>query len=153
MNVAQKIRYFVRHVGITTTFFRGIRRILHNLLLRNRPVLKRGAAVTLLSGGRLYVLKGTSGMLTCLDSKTGAVHYASERLDRAENIYSSPVGAAGRVYVSGREGDTVVLEDGQEFKVIATNSIGEGIDATPAIVGDEIYLRGSKHLFCIAETE
>ena len=55
MNIAQKIRYFVRHIGITTTFFRGIRRILDNLLLRNRPVIKRGAAVTLLSGRRLIL--------------------------------------------------------------------------------------------------
>ncbi len=61
------------------------------------------------------------------------------------------MGAAGRIYVCGREGNVVVLEDEPEFKILATNMLGEGIDATPAIVDDEIFIRGSRHLFCIAE--
>ena len=61
------------------------------------------------------------------------------------------MGAAGRIYVCGREGNVVVLEEGPEFKILATNTLGEGIDATPAIVDDQILIRGSRHLFCIAE--
>ncbi|MHC5003246.1 MAG: outer membrane protein assembly factor BamB family protein [Planctomycetota bacterium] len=107
----------------------------------------------MLAGRNLYFLKSNSGIVSCFDALTGKPHYSEERLDVISNVYASPVGAGRYVYICSREGDVAVLEDGPELKVIATNSIGEGIDATPAIVGDEIYLRGSRHLFCIAKTE
>ena len=107
----------------------------------------------LLSGEKLYLLQSNNGIVSCFNAVTGAPYYASVRLDDIANVYASLVGAAGRVYVCGREGNVVVLEDGPDPNVLATNSLGEGIDATPAIVGDEIYVRGSKHLFCIGETE
>ncbi len=61
MNVARKTLYFVRHVGITTAFFRVIRRVLDNLLRRNRPVLSRETTVTLLSGRKLLLNPNDSG--------------------------------------------------------------------------------------------
>jgi len=100
--------------------------------------------------GGLYSLKSNSGILTQLDSKTGAVRY-TQRLEAVPNVYASPVGAAGRVYIVGREGTTLVLEAGPEYKVLATNALDEPIDASPALVDGEIYLRSTKHLYRIAE--
>ena len=54
------------------------------------------------------------------------------------------------MYLTGRSGTTVVIEDANELKVVATNSVGETVDATPAPVDDELFIRGEKHLFCIA---
>jgi hypothetical protein len=45
----------------------------------------------------------------------------------------------------------LVLKKGPELEILATNHLGETIDATPAIVGDQIFIRGENHLFCIAE--
>ena len=51
------------------------------------------------------------------------------------------------------EGRTVVLQRGKEVKVLAINEVDEKFHASPAIVGDAIYLRGEKHLFCFAKLE
>ena len=103
----------------------------------------------LLYRGGLYFLKSNSGILTQLDAATGAVRY-TQRLEATPNVYASPVAAAGLVYIVGREGTTLVIEAGPEFKPVATNALDEPIDASPAIVGSEIYLRSSKHLYRIS---
>jgi len=103
----------------------------------------------LLYRGGLYFLKSNSGILTCLDARTGAVRY-TERIDAVPNVYASPVGGDGRVYLVGREGTTVVLEAGPQLKVLATNRLDDGFDASPAIVDGDLYLRGRKHLYRIA---
>jgi outer membrane protein assembly factor BamB len=105
----------------------------------------------LLYDGVLYVLKSNNGILSVFDAKTGTPHYALQRLDAVPNVFASPVGAAGRVYIPGREGDTVVLKHGPAFEVLAVNSLDDGFDASPALVDGEIYLRGYKALYCIAE--
>ena len=58
--------------------------------------------------------------------------------------------AADRVYIVGRNGTTAVIKHGSEFELLATNSPDDDFDASPAIVGQELYLRGRKHLYCIA---
>jgi outer membrane protein assembly factor BamB len=106
----------------------------------------------MLSGERLYFLKGTNGQLSCHNAITGEEHYGGERLEAIGNVYASPVGAGGHVYICDREGNVVVLKDGPALEIVATNSLGEGINASPAIVGDEMFVRGDDHLYCIAKT-
>lgn len=100
----------------------------------------------LLYRGGLYFFKSNSGVMTQLDAKTGTVRY-THRFDAIPNVYASPVAAAGRIYLLGREGSTVVIEAGPEPKVLATNALDEATDASPALVDREIYLRGTKHLY------
>ena len=108
-------------------------------------------ASPLLSGDRLYFYKGKSGQLTCLDAKTGKPHFAAVRVPGINNTYASPVAAGGKVYLTDRSGTIVVIEDADAFKVVATNAMGEGVDATPAIVDNELFIRSASHLFCIAK--
>jgi len=105
----------------------------------------------LLYDGILYVLKSNNGILSAFDAATGTPHFTLQRLDAVPNVFASPVGAAGRIYIAGREGDTVVLTRGPSYEVIAVNRLDDGFDASPALVDGEIYLRGYKHLYCIAE--
>ena len=108
-------------------------------------------ASLLLTGGRLYFHSGKDGILSCYNAKTGEAHYSRERIPGLNRVYASPVAAAGHVYLTGREGLTVVVEDGPELKVVASNELGEPVDATPALAGSEIFIRGNRHLYCIAE--
>ncbi len=108
-------------------------------------------ASPLLSGGLLYFYKGKSGQLSCVDAKTGKVHYAASRIAGMSNTYASPVAAGGKVYLTDRSGTIVVIEDAPALKILATNSLEEGIDATPAIVDGELIIRSAKHLYCITE--
>ena len=59
---------------------------------------------------------------------------------------------AGRLYVFGRDGKAMVIKHSTTFEVLAENELDEGFDASPAVVGDELYLRGEKHLYCIANS-
>lgn len=106
----------------------------------------------LLSGERLYFFKGNTAVLTCLDIRTGKPHYSAQRIgDLGSTVYPSPVAAGGRVYLTGRNGTTVIIKDADKFETLSTNVLGEPIDASPAIVGNQLFLRGRQHLYCIAE--
>jgi outer membrane protein assembly factor BamB len=104
----------------------------------------------LLYKNALYFLKSNSGILTCLDAASGTPYY-TERLDAVENVYASPVGADGRVYIVGRDGTTMVLAAGPKLEVLATNRLDEPMDASPALVDGEIYFRGMRHLYRISQ--
>jgi outer membrane protein assembly factor BamB len=108
-------------------------------------------ASPLLSSGRIYFHKGKSGLLSCVDAATGRPHYSATRIPGLRTIYASPIAAGGHVYLTGRSGTTVVIKDADAFDIVATNSVGETVDATPAPVGNQLFIRGEKHLFCIAE--
>ena len=104
----------------------------------------------LLYGNILYFLKSNSGVLSCFDATTGESHYGPKRLEGLEGVYASPVGADNRVYLPAQNGTTMVIERGPEFKILAQNSLPDAFDASPAIVGKELYLRGHKALYCIS---
>jgi outer membrane protein assembly factor BamB len=104
----------------------------------------------LLYDGVLYFLKTNNGLLSVFDVKTGKPHYTLQRLDATPNVFASPVGAAGRVYIVGRDGATIVLKHGPAFEVIATNTLDDGFDASPALVDSEMFLKGYRYLYCIA---
>jgi outer membrane protein assembly factor BamB len=99
----------------------------------------------------LYVLKSNNGILSAFEAKSGTPHYQAQRLDALQEVFASPVGAAGRVYIPGRDGSTVVLRHGPKLEVLAVNELSDGFDASPALVDGEIYLRGYRNLYCIAE--
>lgn len=101
--------------------------------------------------GLLYFTKGRDGILSCVDAKTGQPHFDQKRLAGLSTLYASPVAAAGRVYFVARDGTALALEHGPELKILATNKLSEGIDASPAIVGKQMFLRGEKHLYCVEE--
>lgn len=98
----------------------------------------------------LYFLRENSGLLSCFNSQTGKEYYSRQRLEDIKVIYASPVGASNRVYLTGKNGITVVVRRGPTFEVLATNSLDDKFTASPAIVDNEIYLRGYKYLYCIA---
>lgn len=105
----------------------------------------------LLYGGIIYLLKTNSGLLSAYDAKTGTPHYQVQRLEHASEVFASPVGAAGRVYITARDGVTVVIKNAPAFEILAENRLSDGFDASPALVGGNIYMRGYKYLYCIGE--
>lgn len=104
----------------------------------------------LLVDGRLYFLKVNTGILSCFDVATGESKFGPTRLESVANVYASPVAGGGRIYLAGRDGEVEVIEAGPEYKVLATNKFDDGFDASPAIVGNELYLRGRNHVYCFA---
>ncbi|MCH7725611.1 MAG: PQQ-like beta-propeller repeat protein [Planctomycetes bacterium] len=105
----------------------------------------------LLYDGSLYFLRHYQGILTRVNAKTGEEPTGPFRLGVVRNAYASPVAAAGRIYITDLEGTTLVLSNDPEPKPLAANKLDDGFSASAAIVGREIFLRGVKHLYCIAE--
>ncbi len=104
-----------------------------------------------LSGDRLYFTKSNDAYLSCVNALTGEVHHQDTPLPGLRGVYASPVVANGHVYIVGRNGTTLVLKDSPKFEIVATNTLGENIDASPVALGKELFLRGHEHLFCLTE--
>jgi outer membrane protein assembly factor BamB len=114
---------------------------------------RRGAPYVpspLLYGDALYFLYHYQGMITRVDARTGEDKPGAFRLPGMHNVFASPVAAAGRVYITSREGLTVVLKDGDALEVVAQNRLDDQFSASAAVAGDALFLRGEKHLYCIA---
>ena len=103
----------------------------------------------LLHKGTLYFFHHYQNILSIADARTGKEH-GPFRIP-LRSIYASPVAAADRIYLTDLSGTTLVLAHGKQPKVLARNELGESVSASPALVGRELYLRGSQHLFCVAE--
>jgi len=106
----------------------------------------------LLYDDQLYFLKGNNAILSSVSAKDGSVKIEAARLDIKGGVYASPVGAAGKVYISTREGETLVIKHGDTLEVLATNKLDEGINASPAVAGNQLFIRGKNHLYCIQES-
>ena len=96
----------------------------------------------LLYKGIIYFLKSNNGILTAFNVETGQVYYGPQRLQGVSGVYASIVGASDRVYIAGRGGTVNVIQHGPEFKVLAENKLDDSFNASPAVVGSELYLRG-----------
>jgi len=107
----------------------------------------------LLVDNALYYLSHYQNVMTRVDGPTGKDQPGPIRLFQLGNIYSSPVAANGNVYVTDLDGTTVVLSHKSNPRIVAVNRLDEPISASAAVDGDEIFLRGEKHLFCIGETK
>ena len=105
----------------------------------------------LLYGKTLYFLMHNQGTLSILEAKTGQIRDGPFRLGGIGNVFGSPVGAANRVYITDRRGRTLVLSHGATPEILALNRLNDSFSASPALVEGELYLRGERNLYCIAE--
>lgn len=98
--------------------------------------------------GTVYGTKQKTAYLTAIDSKSGETVIETTRLNGIKTLYSSLVAANDHIYLTGRSGKTLVLKHGNKVDIVSTNDLGEPVDTTPALVDNQIYIRGAKHLFC-----
>lgn len=105
----------------------------------------------LLLDGRLWFTQANGNMLTVLDAATGKPVMDRERLPGVTSFYASPAAAAGRVYFVDRSGTTLVLKAGDRLDVLATNKLDDPVDASPVLAGKQLFLRGTKFIYCIEE--
>ena len=101
--------------------------------------------------GRVYLVKD-GGMMSCLDAKTGKAIYTQERLNALGNYYASPVAADGRIYVFSLDGKaTVVRAGGEKPEVLHQADFGERIAGTPALAGNQLFLRTKTKLYAFGK--
>ena len=101
----------------------------------------------ILYGDYLYLVNN-NGILTAYEAKTGTRAY-QQRVGPGGSFTASPIAGAGKLYIATEEGDVYVVKAGAQFELLAKNSVGEPVLATPALSGDLLLVRGAKHLFAI----
>jgi outer membrane protein assembly factor BamB len=108
-----------------------------------------GVSSPLYYNGRLYTFQN-GGIVFCRVAKTGELVY-SGRLGAGGYYYSSPVAADNKIYIASEEGVVVVLDAGEQLKILATNKLDGSILATPALVEDNIYVRTEDRLYAFGK--
>ncbi|MDC0252072.1 PQQ-binding-like beta-propeller repeat protein [bacterium] len=98
--------------------------------------------------GEYFLVVADNGVASCFVAGTGE-RYWRERLPGGHS--ASIIAANGLAYFISDEGIVSVLKPGPEFKVIAQSEVGENVYASPAVYGDQFFIRGEEHLFCIGK--
>jgi outer membrane protein assembly factor BamB len=95
--------------------------------------------------GDLMYIVNNQGIVTAHNAKTGERIY-QQRLGAGGSYSASPVAADGKIYFSSEDGDVYVVKAGLTFELLAKNSVGEVVMASPALSGDLLIVRGMKHV-------
>jgi outer membrane protein assembly factor BamB len=100
--------------------------------------------------GSIYLITD-SGTMTALDAKTGQLKYEGGRLPAPSTFFASPVAFDGKILITSQDGESFVINAGPKHEILATNSVGEPVYASPAIAGGRIFIRGERNVYCIGK--
>lgn len=100
--------------------------------------------------GRVYLLRN-GGLLTCLDARSGKVHFQEERIGALGDNYASPIGSEDKVCVFSQPGVGVVLKVSDTLEVLAMNPLGDPVVATPALSRGRLYVRSATRLWAFGK--
>jgi len=96
----------------------------------------------------IYYACADNGVLSAYEAKTGERIY-QERLP--SSFSASPIAADGKLYLASEDGDVFVVKAGRKFELLATNSMGQPLMATPAISDGLVILRTTDSVFAVGE--
>jgi outer membrane protein assembly factor BamB len=97
--------------------------------------------------GLLYMVND-NGRLSCIDAGTGKFIWQEKLKGR---FGASPVYANERIYFSNKKGETTVISEGKEYKVLSKNFLDAGFMASPSITGNSFILRTKTHLYRVGK--
>ena len=100
--------------------------------------------------GKLIYVVNDKGIVTSFDAKTGEVVW--DRLRIEPGTYSaSPLLADGKLYATSEEGTTTAVQLGDEFKILGVSKLDDFTLASPVAAGNQIFIRTSGYLYCLAK--
>lgn len=102
----------------------------------------------LIVGDELYMVADRTEVATCLDAKTGKIHW-QERIGGAYS--SSPLYAGGKVYFQSEQGATTVVKASKKFEVVSKNDLAERSLASFAVADGSLLIRTERNLYRIEE--
>jgi outer membrane protein assembly factor BamB len=98
---------------------------------------------------KLFVLDGDRQVMTCLYPQTGAKEWQGN-LGVKEIFRASPTGADGKIYCVSENGTVIVLEAGNEFRILATIRMDEApVRSSIAAAHGELFIRTAQNLYCV----
>lgn len=100
--------------------------------------------------GNLYILQN-QGILDCYELATGRELYRGRIPHSGSGFSASPVASDGVIYLPSEDGDIFSVKAGPDFELLARNTVGELLMATPALSDGMIFVRAHHHLFAIGK--
>lgn len=100
----------------------------------------------LLYRGVMYLMK-EGGIVSSLDPTTGKVLKQGRTPDALEEYYASPVAADGKIFLISASGKVTVLKADAQWEILRMNDLDEEVWATPAIAGNNLYIRTRSALY------
>ena len=110
-------------------------------------VMHRSLGMPVIADG-LLVIGDFSGLVHCLDAKTGRVHWVHDVLSA---IWGSPLAADGKVYLGNQDGDVLVFELSPKLNLLAKNAMGDPVYGTPFAAGNVLYVATASRLFALGK--
>jgi outer membrane protein assembly factor BamB len=104
-------------------------------------------ATPILFAGRVYMVTDR-GVVKCVDARDGSEIFAG-RIDG--NFVASPIVANGNLYFCNEAGETFVVAADDEFELLATGKLEEGMRASPAAANGALFLRTFHRLYKIQQ--
>jgi outer membrane protein assembly factor BamB len=98
---------------------------------------------------RAYMIKD-GGFITCINPETGNVLYQS-RIGNPGPYLASPVAANGFLYIFGYNGKLKILKAGDKLNIVGEHDFKDVIGASPAIIGNTIYIRTNSGLMAYSK--
>jgi outer membrane protein assembly factor BamB len=102
-------------------------------------------ASPILVDGLIYML-GDDGIATAVDAATGEIVW-TKRI--GGKFAASPIYGDGRLYFCDQQGVTTLVKPGREYEALASNTLDDGLMASPAVDGKALFLRTKTHLYRI----
>jgi outer membrane protein assembly factor BamB len=96
----------------------------------------------------LLYIADFSGVLHCLDAKSGNAHWTYDMLAAS---WASPLIADNKVYIGDEDGDILIFELSSESKRIAEINLGSALYTTPVAANETIYIANRNRLFAIQQ--
>jgi outer membrane protein assembly factor BamB len=93
-----------------------------------------------------------NGLLSCVEAKTGRIHYSKKLSSENEGFTSSPVSDGKQLFFASEQGHVFVVPVSDKFSVVATNDLQEQCMATPAISDGTLYYRTKTKLVAIGSS-
>jgi outer membrane protein assembly factor BamB len=104
----------------------------------------------LIYGGSVYIL-GNAGIFDCYALADGQEIYRQRIPDAGSGFSASPVASDGKIYLSGEDGEIVVVKAGPKFELLARNDMADPVMATPAISGGMMIIRSQHYVWAIGQ--
>ena len=102
-------------------------------------------ASPILVDGLIYMLSD-DGIATAVDATTGEIVW-TKRI--GGKFAASPIYGDGRLYFCDQQGVTTIVKPGREYDALASNTLDNGLMASPAVDGRALFLRTKTHLYRI----
>lgn len=97
------------------------------------------------------VIVGDQGEVECIEPSTGETVWKDSLPKHRTKYYASPLVAGDKLYAPREDGVVFVASiAGDKFELLAENDMGESVIGSPVPAGNQILIRGEKHLFCVS---